>query len=279
MSHCRIVPALVCRTPCWLSPGKASPEAFLARAWTLSAPQQISSCSSHHRASNSGSSARGRRMTAINLFLAGDQGGKTPHQVGADAFLMFKMRAFTCDQHNLFPFLFPSADISWDQLPDEVVLRIFFCLPLQDLVRISVVCKRWQRLAWVIMIINKISGPASSRLIFFFLSAGRILKIEFAYFKPRLWFFLTSRDAYHSIQKYGNPWPCGFLIKGLLLVHPLNSCHSYLHTITFESIKFWQTGRQTSLCCLIFSMTHTMKPTLTFNRTGCCVQVIYCRLL
>uniref|UniRef100_A0A3Q2V2Y7 S-phase kinase-associated protein 2 n=1 Tax=Haplochromis burtoni TaxID=8153 RepID=A0A3Q2V2Y7_HAPBU len=87
-------------------------------------------------------------MTAINLFLAGDQGGKTPHQVGADAFLMFKMRAFTCDQLNLFPFLFPSADISWDQLPDEVVLRIFFCLPLQDLVRISVVCKRWQRLAF-----------------------------------------------------------------------------------------------------------------------------------
>lgn len=86
-------------------------------------------------------------MTAINLFLAGDQGGKTPHKVGEDAFLMFKMRTFTCDQLNLFPFLLPSADISWDQLPDEVVLRIFFCLPLQDLVRISVVCKRWQRLA------------------------------------------------------------------------------------------------------------------------------------
>lgn len=128
------------------------------------------------------------------------------------------------------------------------------------------------------MIINKISGPASSRLIFF-LSAGRILKIEFAYFKPRLWFFLTSHDTYHSIQKYGNLWPCGFLIKGSLLVHPLNSCHSYLHTITFESIKFGQTGRQTSLCCLIFSMTHTMKPTFTFDRTSCCVQVIYCRLL
>lgn len=41
-----------------------------------------------------------------------------------------------------------SPNISWDQLPDEVVLRIFFCLPLQDLVRISVVCKRWQRLAF-----------------------------------------------------------------------------------------------------------------------------------
>uniref|UniRef100_A0A669EIM3 S-phase kinase-associated protein 2 n=1 Tax=Oreochromis niloticus TaxID=8128 RepID=A0A669EIM3_ORENI len=88
-------------------------------------------------------------MTAINLFLAGDQGGKTPHQVGGDGFLRFKMRTFTCDQLNFFsPFLLPSADISWDQLPDEVVLRIFFCLPLQDLVRISVVCKRWQRLAF-----------------------------------------------------------------------------------------------------------------------------------
>lgn len=42
----------------------------------------------------------------------------------------------------------PSPNTSWDQLPDEVVLRIFFCLPLQDLVRISVVCKRWQRLAF-----------------------------------------------------------------------------------------------------------------------------------
>lgn len=41
-----------------------------------------------------------------------------------------------------------SLDISWDQLPDEVVLRIFFCLPPRDLVRISVVCKRWQRLAF-----------------------------------------------------------------------------------------------------------------------------------
>uniref|UniRef100_A0A3Q4GGP0 S-phase kinase-associated protein 2, E3 ubiquitin protein ligase n=1 Tax=Neolamprologus brichardi TaxID=32507 RepID=A0A3Q4GGP0_NEOBR len=42
----------------------------------------------------------------------------------------------------------PSRNISWDQLPDEVVLRIFFCLPPRDLVRISVVCKRWQRLAF-----------------------------------------------------------------------------------------------------------------------------------
>ncbi|KAM9306165.1 S-phase kinase-associated protein 2 [Pholidichthys leucotaenia] len=40
-----------------------------------------------------------------------------------------------------------TSDISWDHIPDELLLRIFFCLPLQDLLRISVVCKRWQRLA------------------------------------------------------------------------------------------------------------------------------------
>uniref|UniRef100_A0A3Q0R468 S-phase kinase-associated protein 2, E3 ubiquitin protein ligase n=1 Tax=Amphilophus citrinellus TaxID=61819 RepID=A0A3Q0R468_AMPCI len=39
-----------------------------------------------------------------------------------------------------------SLGISWDHLPDELLLRIFFCLPLHDLVRISAVCKRWQRL-------------------------------------------------------------------------------------------------------------------------------------
>uniref|UniRef100_A0A3Q0R1D4 S-phase kinase-associated protein 2, E3 ubiquitin protein ligase n=1 Tax=Amphilophus citrinellus TaxID=61819 RepID=A0A3Q0R1D4_AMPCI len=40
------------------------------------------------------------------------------------------------------------SGISWDHLPDELLLRIFFCLPLHDLVRISAVCKRWQRLAF-----------------------------------------------------------------------------------------------------------------------------------
>ncbi|XP_041825496.1 S-phase kinase-associated protein 2 [Melanotaenia boesemani] len=38
--------------------------------------------------------------------------------------------------------------ISWDYLPDELMLRICFCLSLQDLLRVSVVCKRWHRLAF-----------------------------------------------------------------------------------------------------------------------------------
>lgn len=43
--------------------------------------------------------------------------------------------------------IFPSAGISWDHLPDELLLRILFYIPLQDLLRMSVVCKRWHRLA------------------------------------------------------------------------------------------------------------------------------------
>ncbi|XP_035524471.1 S-phase kinase-associated protein 2 [Morone saxatilis] len=42
----------------------------------------------------------------------------------------------------------PTSGISWDQLPDELLLRILFYLPLQDLLRMSVVCKRWHRLAF-----------------------------------------------------------------------------------------------------------------------------------
>lgn len=40
------------------------------------------------------------------------------------------------------------SGISWDRLPDELLLRIFFCLPLHDLVRMAAVCKHWQRLAF-----------------------------------------------------------------------------------------------------------------------------------
>uniref|UniRef100_A0A8D3AFM0 S-phase kinase-associated protein 2 n=1 Tax=Scophthalmus maximus TaxID=52904 RepID=A0A8D3AFM0_SCOMX len=40
------------------------------------------------------------------------------------------------------------SGISWDHLPDELLLRIFFCLPLQDLLRTSAVCRRWHRLAF-----------------------------------------------------------------------------------------------------------------------------------
>ncbi|XP_070706899.1 S-phase kinase-associated protein 2 isoform X2 [Pempheris klunzingeri] len=41
-----------------------------------------------------------------------------------------------------------TADISWDDLPDELLLRILSCLPLQDLLRMSLVCKRWHCLAF-----------------------------------------------------------------------------------------------------------------------------------
>ncbi|XP_038589623.1 S-phase kinase-associated protein 2 [Micropterus salmoides] len=41
-----------------------------------------------------------------------------------------------------------SADISWDHLPDELLLKILFYLSLQDLLRMSTVCKRWHRLAF-----------------------------------------------------------------------------------------------------------------------------------
>ncbi|GAA6102927.1 S-phase kinase-associated protein 2 [Tachysurus ichikawai] len=36
----------------------------------------------------------------------------------------------------------------WDSLPDELLLGIFSCLSLQDLLRTSRVCKRWHRLAF-----------------------------------------------------------------------------------------------------------------------------------
>ncbi|XP_029023974.1 S-phase kinase-associated protein 2 [Betta splendens] len=41
-----------------------------------------------------------------------------------------------------------TSGLSWDQLPDELLLRIFFCFPLHDLLRMSRVCKRWHRLAF-----------------------------------------------------------------------------------------------------------------------------------
>ncbi|XP_076614699.1 S-phase kinase-associated protein 2 [Chaetodon auriga] len=41
-----------------------------------------------------------------------------------------------------------TSGISWDHLPDELLLRILFYLPLQDLLRMSIVCKRWHRLVF-----------------------------------------------------------------------------------------------------------------------------------
>ncbi|XP_026860754.2 S-phase kinase-associated protein 2 [Electrophorus electricus] len=40
-----------------------------------------------------------------------------------------------------------SAGLCWDSLPDELLLGIFSCLSLQDLLRTTRVCKRWHRLA------------------------------------------------------------------------------------------------------------------------------------
>ncbi|XP_023868399.1 S-phase kinase-associated protein 2 isoform X1 [Salvelinus sp. IW2-2015] len=40
------------------------------------------------------------------------------------------------------------SGLSWDTLPDELLLGILSCLPLQDLLRMSRVCKRWHRLAF-----------------------------------------------------------------------------------------------------------------------------------
>ncbi|XP_056259720.1 S-phase kinase-associated protein 2 [Seriola aureovittata] len=41
-----------------------------------------------------------------------------------------------------------TSGISWDHLPDELLLKILFYLPLQDLLRMSTVCKRWHRLVF-----------------------------------------------------------------------------------------------------------------------------------
>uniref|UniRef100_H3C515 S-phase kinase-associated protein 2, E3 ubiquitin protein ligase n=1 Tax=Tetraodon nigroviridis TaxID=99883 RepID=H3C515_TETNG len=42
----------------------------------------------------------------------------------------------------------PRSGVSLDHLPDELLLRVLLCLPLQDLVRTSAVSTRWRRLAW-----------------------------------------------------------------------------------------------------------------------------------
>ncbi|NWW45069.1 SKP2 protein, partial [Pedionomus torquatus] len=40
------------------------------------------------------------------------------------------------------------SGISWDALPDELLLAIFAYLPLGDLMKVSLVCKRWHRLSF-----------------------------------------------------------------------------------------------------------------------------------
>uniref|UniRef100_A0A672TH44 S-phase kinase-associated protein 2 n=1 Tax=Strigops habroptila TaxID=2489341 RepID=A0A672TH44_STRHB len=46
------------------------------------------------------------------------------------------------------PRLLRESGVSWDTLPDELLLAIFAYLPLSDLLRVSVVCKRWHRLSF-----------------------------------------------------------------------------------------------------------------------------------
>uniref|UniRef100_A0A3P8SWN3 S-phase kinase-associated protein 2 n=1 Tax=Amphiprion percula TaxID=161767 RepID=A0A3P8SWN3_AMPPE len=55
---------------------------------------------------------------------------------------------FCVFSYDKLSYMFLSAGILWDSLPDELLLRIFSCLHLQDLLRISVVCKRWHRLVF-----------------------------------------------------------------------------------------------------------------------------------
>ncbi|XP_062455263.1 S-phase kinase-associated protein 2 [Rhea pennata] len=38
--------------------------------------------------------------------------------------------------------------ISWDALPDELLLAVFAYLPLNDLLKVSLICKRWRRLSF-----------------------------------------------------------------------------------------------------------------------------------
>lgn len=40
------------------------------------------------------------------------------------------------------------CSLSWDHLPDELLLKILFYLPLQDLLKMASVCKRWHRLVF-----------------------------------------------------------------------------------------------------------------------------------
>ncbi|XP_013883036.1 S-phase kinase-associated protein 2 [Austrofundulus limnaeus] len=41
-----------------------------------------------------------------------------------------------------------SSGVSWERLPEELLLRIYLHLDLQDLLRVCVVCRRWNRLVF-----------------------------------------------------------------------------------------------------------------------------------
>ncbi|KAM6392024.1 S-phase kinase-associated protein 2 [Rhynochetos jubatus] len=40
------------------------------------------------------------------------------------------------------------SGVSWDLLPDELLIAVFACLPLNDLLNVSMICKRWHRIAF-----------------------------------------------------------------------------------------------------------------------------------
>ncbi|NXQ94603.1 SKP2 protein, partial [Sagittarius serpentarius] len=40
------------------------------------------------------------------------------------------------------------SGVCWDTLPDELLLAIFAYLPLNDLIKVSLICKRWHRLSF-----------------------------------------------------------------------------------------------------------------------------------
>ncbi|NXU49773.1 SKP2 protein, partial [Turnix velox] len=42
----------------------------------------------------------------------------------------------------------PESGVSWNALPDELLLSIFAYLPLNDLLKVSQICKRWHRLSF-----------------------------------------------------------------------------------------------------------------------------------
>ncbi|KAM6109843.1 S-phase kinase-associated protein 2 isoform 3-T3 [Phoenicopterus ruber ruber] len=48
------------------------------------------------------------------------------------------------------PRLFREAEsgVAWDALPDELLLAVFAYLPLNDLLKVSLICKRWHRLSF-----------------------------------------------------------------------------------------------------------------------------------
>ena len=51
-------------------------------------------------------------------------------------------------QFFFFFFFVPLQGVSWDSLPDELLLGIFSCLCLPELLKVSSVCKRWYHLAF-----------------------------------------------------------------------------------------------------------------------------------